>query len=211
MPASIWTANTVKVALRYKVNVEACYTVFHVKCAGVPTLADLNAIHGVVNNWENNTNKTKRSTASWWLGAKYLSVHSAGAPFLDYVVTLPATGIVGTIAATTKAWQSIVVRLSTGLSGRSFLGRVFTIGVQESAYAQDGSVSAAVAGTHQVSWETLRTALVSAGYQLAVVSLYSGKDGNGNSLPRAAGIATPVTSISYSGRVGIMKKRMVQV
>ncbi len=207
MPATIWTANTVKVSLRYLWMGQECYTVQFVRCAGIPTLNDLSAIKNIYYNWENGYGRTHRSSSCTYRGAKFLSIHGPGGVFLDWTPVTPEIIVVGAVGILGTSYESLVIRLVTGLSGRSYAGRIFWVGTPSNRIETNGLVFGNLADATAVAVKQLVTNLTAGGYSLVVNSSFSGKDANGNSIPRAAGLATNVLNVTYSPRVGIQKRR----
>lgn len=141
-----------------------------------------------------------------WMGADLTALDSPGAPFLAYSNSGTLAGALVTPVMPPQV--SIAISLRTGLSGRSYRGRVFFVGLPNSLTHSFGVVPGSTQTTYQGIWNALRTSLVTAGFQLCVLSLYSGVDGAGNKIPRAAGVATPVTSIIVGARLDTQRKRL---
>lgn len=91
---------------------------------------------------------------------------------------------------------SLTVSFRTALRGRSFRGRNFVVGLTEVM-----TTGANTLGPGTLSaWIDAYTALLALGSPLTatwvVVSRFSGVDANGRPIPRAAGVTTPVTSVT---------------
>jgi len=91
---------------------------------------------------------------------------------------------------------TMAVSFRTGLAGRSFRGRNFIVGLPKS-HVVDNRVSAGNRGAWLVAYAELLTLGGAFGANWVVVSRYSGKDSQGKPLPRAAGIATTITSVIF--------------
>ena len=182
------------------------YNILNVLCPTAATSADLTAIAGVLQTWWNGTLRPSVPTTLSWQGADLTAMDSPGSPFLAYnnSGTLAGSGVGGLY----PPQVTVCVSLRTGLSGRSYRGRLYFIGLGTGNVITGGLITQATATALANNFNTLRTAMVTAGYALCVLSLYSGKDSNGKKIPRAAGIATPVTTIAVGLRVDTQRRRL---
>lgn len=95
--------------------------------------------------------------------------------------------------------DAFVLKLNTASRGRSFRGRIYLPGLTNNHQATLAVLSTTAANNLLGNLQGIQTAIeASSGADLVVVSRYSGVDVNGDPIPRASGVATPVTSISYS-------------
>lgn len=124
----------------------------------------------------------------------------------SYVVELP-TAVPGTGVQNILPFSNtIALKETTGLAGRSFRGRLYHIGLTENEVAAD-YVNGPTAAGLLAAYELLRTDVfpgVAATW--CVFSRYS--DGN----VRATGLATPITTLSWNDlRVDTQRRRLASV
>lgn len=87
-----------------------------------------------------------------------------------------------------------VVSWKTAQRGRSFRGRTYLPGIPEAVVTAGGLLGEAWQADVAADVAAFITALVGEGHRLIIVSRYSGVDGGGNPIPRAAGVITNVTT-----------------
>lgn len=127
------------------------------------------------------------------------SIHAASA---EYAETVPDPPLDGNIATSclpgNVAWA---VKLLTGLTGRSYRGRSFFIGLAESSVSGN-YIGQTTADAIVDAWVELKDVILpNLSAELVVVSRYTGGE------PRVAGVATPVTTISYTDLVVDSQRR----
>ena len=105
-----------------------------------------------------------------------------------------------------------MAKLSTGVAGRSFRGRLFLSGVPEGSF--DGNLLGGSAPADMRNGLfALKANIVAAGGTWVVVSRYSGYTQSPPKYkkvptPRTAGIATPVDNISVDVRLASQRRRL---
>lgn len=112
-------------------------------------------------------------------------------------------GLSGTIVSDALPPNStIAVSLRTALGGKSGRGRLYQAGLPESLVSGK-FLSSTVAGNLQIAYENLLTAPSFSGRPWSVLSKYTA------GAPRAAGLLTPITSITFTDfRMDSMKTRL---
>lgn len=177
---------TIRVALEYSwgEGVEAV-NVFHVRHVGAVTEGVMQSVAEELHLWWDNELRPLQGQA-WRLDRIMLRDLSAENSF-EYVY---GVGVNGALAeASMPANVTIAMSLRTGLSGRSFRGRLFHVGFTDPQV--NGNVLAVgVASDLLAAYSTLLSMLPGVDCELVVVSYQA--DG----APRAEGLATPVISIS---------------
>ena len=119
---------------------------------------------------------------------------------VDQIVNPAVTGTVASTAV--PAHTTLSVKFGTGLAGRSARGRAYHVGLAEAQVSQD-YVTGAAATAILAFWTLLRTTLIAADFQLAVVQRTS----DGVKLP--VGIARPVTVVTLvDTRVDTQRRRL---
>jgi hypothetical protein len=200
------TPSAVKVAMRYIVDGLPMFNVFNVLCSGAASAGDLTAIAGAVQLWWNNEFRACLSGAQSWIDATLYALDGPGSPVLVYSNTGTLTGsLAGGIYPPNV---SICVSFRTGLSGRSYRGRLYFPGMPNVAPVSGGFTDAGSIAFWLPRMQALRTRLITAGYQLCIVSLYSGKNLDGSKKPRLVGLATPVTTVLMDRRVDSQRRRL---
>jgi len=107
---------------------------------------------------------------------------------LQYISTtgLPAVG--GSSDLPLPNNVSLAMSLRTGLSGRSFRGRNYIVGLTQAAVVGN-TVNTSEISALLTAYESLRVPPTDAAWQMSVVSRFTG------GAPRTTGVATPVTSV----------------
>jgi len=89
--------------------------------------------------------------------------------------------------------STYTISFRTGLSGRSFRGRNYIPGLTSGSVS--GNVIDSTTRTGILDfYTTLRALAISSGYEMVVVSRFSGVDVNGDPIPRVTGLATEILS-----------------
>ena len=190
--ASIWVPNGVKVEMIYLLNVTRMENVYWVTNGGPATSGNLTSLWTLFRDWEQNTARAQRPTAVSLQLITITAMDSAGAPFYEAAVSPAIAGSLGQVSL--PAVMSLACKHTTGLTGRSYRGRTYWIGLTRDDQENPDNIKATRRDGIQAALNTLRTNLATAGWAFSVASLYSGVDSNGRAVPRAAGVLTPVTA-----------------
>ena len=89
---------------------------------------------------------------------------------------------------------TLAVSFRTASRGRSFRGRNYIVGINKE-HLTNSIVDVSYANAVGAAYTALITAAQDANYTWVVASRFSGVDAEGDPVPRAEGIATPVTSV----------------
>jgi len=198
--------NAVRVAMKYNVEGLTMYNIINVLQSSPASAGDLSAIAAVFQAWWETEWRATLSGSLVWLQADLTALDSSGSPVLTHVNSGSATGGLG--GGVYPPNVSIAISLKTGLSGRSYRGRIYMPCVQPGFAVSGGRITTGAVAFIQPKVDALRTRLIASGRSLCVVSLYSGVDGSGNRIPRTVGVATPVTSISVGTRIDSQRRRL---
>lgn len=200
------TPNAVRCAMRYTVQGLEAFNILHVVYPAPATPANLVALAAVFQSWWNATKRPTVASSVQWNGVTLTALDGPGAPYLDYPATPLTSG-----TNTGAPWPpqiTVAVSLRTGLSGRSYRGRIYLVGFNNTNVLTAGVMLPATVAGIQTVYNALRSAIITHGAQLCVVSLFSGVDGSGNKIPRAVGIATPVSTIIVGNRIDTQRRRL---
>lgn len=184
-------ANCASIELIYSTGGLVFENVLHIQKGSDYSLADLQAVRTIVDNWDNTTWKAYRGGAYSLTRIKTKALHSASAPFEEYQLATPRTGT--DAAATLPPHNTWCVKLASNLAGRSYRGRLYTVGMT-TGMLLTGSVQVNTTYANGVvtALNTLKTNLNTGGHTLVVVSYRADKAW------RAAGVATAISTITYA-------------
>lgn len=186
--------NTASVELLYQLPVTVAENIFHVRKATPYSAADLVALRTLVDSWDNVSWASRRITTVTLFRIICKALDSLGSPLEDYTLPTPRAG--GTVATPVPSNVTWAVKKATGLTGRSFRGRWYMVGLGGANYDMaTQQVTVATANGIISALNTLRTNLAAAGHTLGVVSYRTAGDW------RAEGLFTPITAFVYTDLV----------
>lgn len=185
----------VQVEMVYTSSGQPCENVYHVDMGTTPTPAQMLALTNVFDTWDSTFNITARHTQTFLQKIVCRDLTSQGAPAVENDISPTRAGTGTGPPLPNNVTLSIEWR--TGLSGRSFRGRTYIIGLMETALGSDAQeVTSAFAGNILTTYGHLLTNVNAvSGSALCVLSRYHGVDlVTHRPIPRAAGVATPIIS-----------------
>lgn len=183
--------NCASVEMIYSWNAVVCENVFHVRKSSPYSAADLAALRTIFDTWDNTTWKGIRADTCNLVRFRSKALDSLGSPFEDYSLPSPRAGT--SSAAGVPNSVTFAVKLSTGLTGRSYRGRIYVIGQNVSMYgATNNQVSVTRATAIVNNLNTLLANLAAGGHTLGVMSWQSNKTW------RTSGLFTPATGWAYT-------------
>lgn len=189
--AFIPVINTARCELRYTQNGQQVANIFHVEKEGPLTVLDLQDIGtALVEWWGEHLDLVSTAVTLREIDIRDLTTASGigilwndGLPLIGGVASPPLPNNV-----------TLAIKWGTGLSGRSFRGRTYHVGLCESQVTQSELESAVIAPL-LASYNALPTMITGSGYTLVVVSRYA------NNAPRPAGVTTPILNAAYADTV----------
>lgn len=164
--------NTASVECIWTQANEVSENVFHVYKGSPFSLADLQALRGVVDSWDNTSYKALRVNVNSLLRIRTRALDSTSSPTEDYFLPTPRAGTASAPGAALNA--AVCIKFATGLTGRSNRGRWFAGGLPNGALSDAGHVAVATVTAYVTSLTLLKTNLAAAGYTLCVTSFYNG-------------------------------------
>lgn len=177
---------TVRLAFEYSAGpaIDAV-NVLHVRSVNPVVLGQVNDIVAAAHLWWDNELRPLQENA-WRLDRiRGVDLSAPNSYEVDFGVGVSG----GHNEAQMPANVTIALSLRTGLSGRSFRGRLYHVGLARDQVAGD-VLATGVANDLIVAYSGLLTAFTGLDAELVVVSYVS------EGAPRAEGLATPVTSIT---------------
>lgn len=192
--AAIYTPATIKVVLNFSVNGQPVANVLHVRTVGAVavTPTDVQAAATTFSNWVVANLQNSQGTGIQLIDVTATDISGpGGAQF----ITQPGTPEYGQVASPSLPNNvAFVIKFTTGLSGRSYRGRFYFCGLTESQVGGN-LINQADADNIVGAFNALPTALAAVDLEHVVVSTFT------NGAPRAAGVATPITTYSYTDLV----------
>jgi len=194
--------NCASVELIYSVNGVVAENQFHVKKGSPYSASDIVTLRTAVDNWDSATGKQIRSSTVTLVRIRCKALDSAGSPMEDYALPTPRPGTqAGNLWPGNVTW---CVKKSTGLTGRSFRGRWYIVGLTTGSTGTTANQMSTVSGPFFLTWlNTLITNLATAGSTMVVVSYRTGH------AYRSAGLPTTVTGfVAVDYNMDSMRKRL---
>lgn len=185
-------ANTALIEIRMTQNGQQVENTLWMEHATDPTAAEIDTICIAVRDWWSTNLAPIVSSNVELREVVGTSMTSASSPVGNAVPGSPLFG--GSTANIVPGNVTMAISFRTGLRGRSFRGRNYAVGITEDQIAGNQFV-AGLTALWQAAYDQLLLDSAGAGWEWVVASRFSGVDVNGDPIPRAAGVTTPVTSI----------------
>lgn len=174
--------------------------IFYMATTSVPTLADLDEIGSVFQDWALE-DWAPMATTNWRMtGLALRALNEEEGLAVNFTDGFP---VVGTSAAGAVPLQvSYTVTWATGLIGRSARGRTYGVGLGAAGIEDNTRMNDTTRAAFQINWDALRAGLEAAGHALQVVSFQEG------GVPRAAGRPLPVLSCNVRFPLATQRRRL---
>lgn len=191
--------NGVRVVLEATQNTVPNVNVYHVKCAGAPTDANLTDIAEVFRDWwvANIQPNLHVSYILNTITATDISVEDGHQ--VQIVLTTGNAGGVSTAPLAANA--AVVLSWRTANIGRSFRGRTYIGGLPEVALSDAQHIGSAAATAYTAFGTSLIDALETAGFILSVLSRVA------NGVVRVAGLLTQIIGIVVDTKIDSQRRR----
>lgn len=197
--------NVAKVEMLHDQYGSVVENVYHVLNPDAWTLSTLLGLAATFQSWEEDTASPLRTDETDCFLIRVVDLTTATSPGVEVPISPvigggnAAPGMPGNVTASVKSL--------TDLRGRSYRGRTYFIGLAENqctgndllAVTRDAIVDA---------YTTLAASITGEGYEMVVLSLYSGVDVDGKPIPRDEGVATPITSFSMDTDLDSQRRRL---
>ncbi len=196
---------TAEVRLQGQMYGQLIENVFHVRVSTSPTLSDLTTIANTVNDWATGTYANHMSNDLHWTQLVVTDLNVPGG--VQYIKDMSGEGG-GTIDARVKTNQdTFAVSFKTGLSGRSYRGRVYVLAVPSGYYNTANTLDPLNAAAYVALFITLKEDLDTATFPLGVLSRY-----NKDAVPtpphkRTEGLLTDVVTITTKDNIVDSQRR----
>jgi hypothetical protein len=186
-------ANTVLAELRMTADNQFVENTLYFEYLTLPTLTEMQTLgQALIDWWDANI------APLVWIGVELREVVvtalNSGTGLQATVV--PAVTQLGELNVSALPMNvSLTISFRTGLRGRSFRGRNYIVGLVEGQTTSANEVVSATSAAFVDAYNLLLDFGQDIGASWVVVSRFSGVDSNGDPIPRAAGVTTPITSV----------------
>lgn len=198
--------NTAKACLKWTIdNQLVCNTLWFEKSSGY-TPATLNSLGTALNSWVVANMLPAQSHDALYQGCDVVDMSALGAPGVSVPLVPPQMGGSGVHAYPTNVTAAI--KFLTGLTGRSFRGRNFFVGLADGQADHDVLLPSAVSSLKAI-YDALPSFLVSLAVEHVVASLFSGVTSGGVPIPRTVGVTTPITGYALDPFLDSMRRRLI--
>lgn len=186
-------ANTVLAEFRQTCDTQQVENTLYFEFLSAPSLGELNSLGSALVDWWRS-----EIAPHVWVGVELREVvlsdlSSASSLQATIVPTPDALGELNLAPLPNNV--SLTVSFRTGLRGRSFRGRNYVIGLVKDQTVTANTFASSLLTTFQAAYTALLAVASAESVSWVVVSRFSGVDGAGHPIPRAAGVTTPVTSV----------------
>jgi hypothetical protein len=182
--------NCASVELIYATYGEIIENTFSIEKGSPFTLSDLQDLRDLFKTWDEDYWESGRCASNSLIRIKTRALDSNSSPVEDYTMPTPNPGTISGDSFPLNV--SFCFRLTTGLAGRSYRGRIFLPGVSLASVGPTPNQLQLASATGYVGvFEQLKTALDAADLTWVVLSYRNNKTW------RTTAVATPITGISY--------------
>lgn len=191
--------NAVKVTIEFTLAGQTVVLTFTVSKGSPFSGADLISVANIFESWRDTNLRTLQSNTCVGSRIVVVDLSSQFAPSYELPIVTNAAG-----TATGDAYPNNVanvVSLLTTLRGRAFRGRSYMVGMAES-WGSGSSILVVTATLLANTYNALQTSLTGSGMSLAVGSRQL------NGVPRAIGVATPVSSFRVDTILDSQRRRL---
>lgn len=183
--------NTARCELRFTQDAQLMANVIHVESPNPLQVDDLQIIGTTIVEWYDSFRTVVCNQVTLReIDIRDLSTQSGIG--IIWNTGLPLAGTVASPALPNNV--TVAIKWGTGLTGRSFRGRTYHIGLTEGQVV-NSEVDSAFAAPILSGYNALPALLTTNGYSMVVVSKFS------NNAPRVTGVTTPILNAAYADTV----------
>ena len=197
--AFIPAVNTLRVSLEFTVQGHVVVNVFYLRKASPIITVDLANVAAALKSWWNTYSKPSQSIALRFDQVRLRDMTVEAGEQLISPVVPPNFGTLG--ADPSPNSLALVTSFVTGLTGRSYRGRVYDAGLDEGIHANN-DVTVLFAGQRNTAWANMESFVTALGFEHVVASFESG------GAPRATAVLTPVTAYVTNIRLDTQRRRL---
>src|SRR5690349_4687518 len=118
--------NCASVELIFLLNGEVVENTFHVRKGSPYSASDLSALRAIFDTWHSAHYKTAQGPAASLYRIRSKALDAVGSPIEDYFLPTPRAGTESGTNLPNNV--TMAFKLSTGLAGRSYRGRIYVVG-----------------------------------------------------------------------------------
>lgn len=178
---------------------QKCVNVFHIYSETALNANDLGTTAAAFVDWWDDELKAEVSSTVSLERVTAQGLDAETDPLVEYTIGLPLQATSAAAAAPNNC--TFAVQWRTALSGRSYRGRTFHVGLTTTKYASN-LLTVPNQATFVAAYGQLKDDIETAGYTLVVVSRYHG------GTQRPSGIYTPITSCYVDRTLDSMRRRL---
>lgn len=183
--------NCASVELIYLAAGQIIENTFHVQKSSPYSFADLQALRGLFNTWDQTTVSGIRASTTVLTRIRTKSLDASNGDTEDYTLPVPRAGSAG--AAALPLNVTFCLRCITNSAGRSYRGRIYFAGIPSNYLgATINEISASWANTMVSYLTNFKATLLAAGHTMVVVSYRN------NKAWRTTAAATAITQWGYA-------------
>jgi hypothetical protein len=197
--AFIPAPNCAEMVLIFTMGNQICANVFHLKGETPFDATSLATMAVLFRNWWNTNMKTKCNSAVSLDRIRGRALDTDHSPAVEVTDGMPIVG-----NSTFQAMPNnvtVAVKWQTGLSGRSYRGRTYHIGLTEEHVSANEVTPGAIAAL-TTAYNALLTAVNETPYSLVVLSRYSGNQ------PRETAVATEIDGVAIDTFIDSQRRRL---
>ena len=189
--------NTAEIVLHFTQDLQQLANVFNVKLDHVPSSADLGDIAAAFQTWWTTVINVQVPSSIRLVSITARDLTTEGGAGIE----VPVNTVGGSSDPPLPNNCTVAVKWTTGLSGRSFRGRTYHVGLSRGMVVND-TVQPTPLPDLQHNYDTLRTAIGDLGFNMAVVSRFHDR------APRVTGISTPIIACTVEPTVDSQRRRL---
>lgn len=197
--ASITLPSGIRIAVEYSIHDKVVVNIYHVTTTDPIVTIKLIALAQLFADWYASDLSFYSSFSLYNIGVTAHDISVVNGEKYELVISPPYPGAVGLPSVPNNV--AVVASLITSKTGRSFQGRTYLPGIPESEVLGN-TVLVAQTTAYVNAFIALQAQLTLAASELVVASFISG------GVPRAVGVATPVTSVAVKNRVDTQRRRL---